>query len=339
MLRRVSAVLPIAGLRTNITFTQASPVLQNNAEKLGYKSNVWVEESDLYWIGKQTKVKGGERSTEVVLPRRLELYNFDQVVNPPERDNSVHWPHSLRTGRRYNGAFCDSLIEEARKQQFDSKWWLSVGELRTNNLRLRQDQAPFVSLMNVKTRVYNAEQFENADVVASAPHSGATGRVYSGDTFRNALTAHMKANGFKTPVYFTEKQATVLQIPPQAGAVPATIEFANRDFLKLYNVDEIVNGAQLLVELNRHPVNEPTYLVSGKPLGEKWLAPAKDAPFKSMYWIFRSEVTERNAQLVPGAKGIVMPNQITAKAQMYNAEQLTASLDEVLCAVGTYQGR
>jgi len=81
--------------------------------------------------------------------------------------------------------------------------------------------------------------------------------------------------------------------------------------LVIYNVDDIEGGAQLYDDLQRFPVGIPTYVISGRQLGDRFKSAIQAAPPKpgrGNYWISGAEMEQRGLHAKPGAVPISMSN-------------------------------
>ena len=93
MLRRVSSsalvrrvAVPTAAtapaLRTIVVFSQQHHILESNQKARNSPSNVWIEDWEVDRLG--MKPEAGALPTQLVLDKQLELFNFDQLLSPPE---------------------------------------------------------------------------------------------------------------------------------------------------------------------------------------------------------------------------------------------------------------
>jgi hypothetical protein len=313
-----------AQVRNVAVFTETSAVLQNNAKACSYASNVWVEDSDKFWFDKVTKLTKGQKPTEIVAPKRLEMYNADQLEKMPENLEVAKVPSSAKSGSPYKGSMAQDLAQHAVLKGYTSNWWMSPGYMRMNKLRAKQNEQPRVSMMNVPVKLYNAGQFENPAAIALHGFSGGSKKPYSGD-MAMALQADATANGHKTALYFSLKQIQAFDLALKPDAKGFTLPEMVGERTMLHSVDSVQNGAKLLAELNRFDVSEPTHLLSGKPLGAAYLEGAEKVggSLKSKYWVSRIEVENRGYKLVGAATrvSIHLPTKFTT--EVFNVSQLT----------------
>lgn len=303
-------------------FTQQSPVLQNNAKHLGFKSNIFVEDADRFWWNKLTTLKPNQRATEISLSRIHEYYNLD-VVAPEVRaelERELPDPRGQHCSLSSKAPFAKMISEEfescARQRGYTSTYWLSVATVRNRSVKL----LPSARLASVqfpgKGRFFNAEQFEHPRRIETTPISAYKRMPYTGPTL-DALRADVEARSWPTGLYFTLGQLELFDLTGslKEGAEPVEVtgEFGapfNPTLSKhrLYNIEEVLNGDDLLDELNRFPVEEDTFLISGQPVTDarlqEGLAKVRDTYTQSRYWVTKKDVEGRGYALKPDAVGI-----------------------------------
>jgi hypothetical protein len=318
-----SSIARVAGCRTLMQLSGCSPILKNNAEARGFSSPVWVEDGDEWWFKKVTSLRDGEMPTECKGPSRIELYNVDQLTGKPELPKKeVFGNHSLKTEKRYSGGFNDALEKFAALNKLDSKWWLSPAEVRKRGLRVQPGARPSVQIIERSMKMYNADQFADPAAIGMRAYSGATGRAYE-DGIGSHMRGHAKANGFESVVYFTEKQLASAGMAADIGVNPLAVPLTTRgSSFKLFPVEAVDHPDEFLKKLQRFPVTEPTYVISGMPLEASLAGKAKIASVKSNYWVSENEVKARGFKIRPDAASISpeSDNQMTFNA--FNIEQL-----------------
>jgi hypothetical protein len=369
-----------------VVFTEQSPVLKNNAQHLGYKSNLWVEDSDRFWTQKLTSLKKSDppqRATEIAVSRIYEYYNLDCIA--PESIADLHAssdtasssdsaPASSSSASTKNGdaaatadptqhssfttkaPFGKAVAEEfencARQRGYTSHMWVTAGLVRSRNIAL----LPGAKIASVqfpgKGRFYNAEQFEHPARLEATPISAYKRLPYGGAALE-ALRGDMAARGWRSGLYFTLGQLELFDLTGRLadGAEPVEVtgEFGqpfNPTLPKhrLFNVDEVRNGEDLLDELNRFPVEEDTFLISGNPVADAGLLAglARVRPrYSTRYWVTQRDVEARGYALKPDAVGVSRTGseEETARRRemtllFYNVEQLE-NRDEGFLLAGT----
>jgi hypothetical protein len=318
---RVSRVVPV-GTRGICLHSVSAPVLAHNAKHRGFKSTIWVEDTDEYWFSKlNATVRQGEAPTECPAPSRIELYNFDQLLKAPEVPTTDRFGnYSFKTKKRYSGKFDETLTQFAQQNKYDSKWWLSAAEVRKQNLRVKGYEQPCVQILNRTGKFYNADQFAKPDLIQLQPFSGATGRAYD-TSVSSRLRQHAESIGASSCVYFTTNQLEKMQLHPVSGASPAEVESSSNIDLTLFALEDLEHPEQFMQILQRYPVTEPTNIITGQPLGESYKAEAAKAVNKYNYWVSKHDATARGFNLKANAKGIAPPSE-GRSWETFNAEQL-----------------
>lgn len=347
-------------------------MLANNVKHLGFKSNVWVEDADRWWWGKITTLKtpltssssGGsassqhQRATEIAVTRIHEYYNMD-CVSPESREELMRGlpdPKGIHHSFSSKAPFAKMIHEEfescARQRCYASHYWLSPGTIEKRLVKL----LPGARIASVqfpgKGRFFNAEQFEHPSRIETTPVSAYKRLPYGGATL-DALRNDMIARGWKTGLYFSLGQLELFDLTGrlQDGAEPVEVtgEFGqqfNPTLTKhrLYNMDEVEKGDDLLDELNRFPVEEDTFLISGNPVvDEKLLAGLQRvrARYSTRYWLTKKDCEGRGYKLKPDAVGVSRTGdeeEPTRRREMtlifYNVHQLE-NPDEGFALAGT----
>jgi hypothetical protein len=322
-------------------FTQSSPVLANNAKHLGYKSNVWVEDDDSWWWSKVTELKSkDERPTEVGVHRLIEYYNLDALTNkadllkdlPPSEKTATAGMHtSFRTKATFGGSVGEDFEASAQLHGYQSKFWISAQEVRREKHPLARNTKPTSVVFTTPAKLYCADQFRDVAKIAQCPVSGMKRKPYAGD-FKEALEKDIAANKYATGLYFTLSQlehfGLAADLRPDAMPVQLHLTPMRGETL-LYDVSSVEGGDKLVDELQRFPVEEHTFLISGRPIrDEQTLAEMKKARNASKYWISGRDLSTRGYKIKEGAKGVAFQggskqpaNQLTVL--LYNVAQLT----------------
>src|SRR3989338_1422949 len=122
--------------------------------------------------------------------------------NRDVEDNHRSW----RTKLPFRFAVNEEFEKEARQHNYtQSKYWITVSQVRKQKLQLQRSARPTGVLMDLSTRLLNADQFKNPEKIAKMPTSGYKRRTYGG-SFSEYLSADIAANGYKTGLYFTISQ-------------------------------------------------------------------------------------------------------------------------------------
>ncbi|KAG5504399.1 hypothetical protein JKF63_04850 [Porcisia hertigi] len=346
MLRRVSlyALLPhvapgtvVATANRNIVvFSQQHHVLESNQRARNSPSNVWIEDWEAERIG--IKPEPGALPTQLVLDKQLELYNFDQLLSPPEVMEAPK--HSSYSSRKVYGERLQfELNDRAQRHSYQSRWWITRGQAYKDNLQFKANARPSILLTKSQIKLFHSSQLSGGDALQQYPVSGGTRRVYSkkGEVFQ-ILQDHIKSNEFNSGLYFTRRQMEFFKLVPLPDQVPVVQETASGDRHLIYNVDQLEDPHLALKTLQRAPVNLPTFLLSGEPIMSD---NTKKFPktFRSNYWL-----TGRDAELyqwpiketekrrgVPFSSGTSSPIQY----ELFNVEQLS-NPDEAFARAGLF---
>lgn len=319
-------------------FTQQNAVLANNAKHLGFKSNVWVEEEDAWWWQKATQLKPDQRATETKVQRFIEYYNLDSLQNkaaleadlPTNEQSATGGYHtSFRTKTPFSGSLGKNFEKAAELHGYKSKFWISAQEVRKNKHPLVRGSKPTSVVFPTTGRLFNADQFVAPDAITKCPVSGMKRKPYGGD-FRAALEKDIAANKYSTGLYFTLNQLEHFGLASdlRPNAMPVQLHLTQlRGNLKFFSLDEVEGGERLLGELQRFPVEEHTFIISGRPVrDEKTLEIMKKRKAgTSKYWISQTDLATRQYAVKEGAEGIPFQGGQAASqltVLMYNADQL-----------------
>lgn len=335
MLRRVSSsalvrrvAVPTAAtapaLRTIVVFSQQHHILESNQKARNSPSNVWIEDWEVDRLG--MKPEAGALPTQLVLDKQLELFNFDQLLSPPEVMEAPK--HSSYSSRKVYGERLQfELNDRASKHNFQSKWWVTRGQAYKENLQFKANVRASVILTKSQTKLFHSSQLNGGDALMTYPVSGGSRRLYNkkGEGYQ-ALVDHIKSNNFNSGLYFTRRQMEFFKLAPQPNMVPLLQDVASGERYLIYNVDQLEDPHLALKTLQRAPVSVPTFLLSGEPIMSET---TKKFPktFRSNYWL-----TGRDAELyqwpikesekrrgVPFNAG----NSNSLQYELFNVEQLT----------------
>ncbi|GET88737.1 mitochondrial RNA binding protein, putative [Leishmania tarentolae] len=346
MLRRVSssalmqrvvpgAVVATTG-RTIVVFSQQHHILESNQRARNSPSNVWIEDWEVDRLG--MKPEPGALPTQLVLDKQLELYNFDQLLSPPEVMEAPK--HSSYSSRKVYGERLQfELNDRAQRHSFQSKWWITRGQAYKENLQFKANSRPSILLTKSQIKLFHSSQLSGGEALQQYPVSGGSRRVYNkkGEAFQ-LLQDHIKSNDFNSGLYFTRRQMEFFKLASLPDQLPVVQEATTGDRHLLYNVDQLEDPHLALKTLQRAPVNVPTFLLSGEPIMSE---NARKFPktFRSNYWL-----TGRDAELyqwpikesekrrgVPFSTGASSPVQY----ELFNVEQLS-NPDEAFARAGLF---
>lgn len=323
---RIAAKRPM-GARSVVLLNESQPVLANNAEGRGFKSRVWVEKTDAYWYEALTRVRDGEVPTTTLVPSRIELYNIDQLVSKPEVPKETRGHFSFKTQKRYSGDFARKLDEFSQEHGLDGKWWMSITEVRKQGLRLEMNAQPCIQVLTRQSQMYNADQFENPEVIARRAYNASSGRAYS-EAIGEHLRAHADSLGFDTVLYMTGRQLENLKLTAPTAAIVAEVPVTQRASIKMFPLEEVENADAFVKSLQRFPVKTHTFIISGQPLSADLLPQAEAMKVKSHYWVSETELVNRGYSLKPNAK-FITPVVDEKKWLAYHIDQLSDADREV----------
>jgi hypothetical protein len=318
--------------RTMFVFSQQSKILQDNQKKLNSDSNVWVED----WEVKSLKLNVlKDTPTTVAIEKTLELFNFNDLENPPEAmEMPVHT--SFVSSKPYGRKLQLELSDVAMKKGFHSKYWIPVGKVRREQLTLRLGARPTVVMSGGTVKLYHVSQLENCEQVARTPVSGGSRRPYHPSSVQYQVLAEATAlNNFATGLYFTKRQAETLKLTIAANVTPLAVEIPSdsRGGLMYYNLDQLELPQAALESLNRTEPDVPSFLLSGEPVRNKENLPKN---FKSNFWLSARDAQMYQFNIKPEEEknGTVLASR-TNTLEMFHAEQMVDP-DEAYRVAGHY---
>lgn len=347
MFRRLtsSAVVPratavsaavAAAARTMVVFSQQHHILESNQKARNSPSNVWIEDWEVERLG--MKPEPGALPTQLLVDKQLELYNFDQLLSPPEVMEAPK--HSSYISRKVYGERLQfELNDRAQRHSYLSKWWITRSQANKENLQFKTNTRSCIILTKSQIKLFHSSQLGGGEALQQYPVSGGSRRLYSkrGDIFQ-ILQDHIKSNDFNSGLYFTRRQLEFFKLSPLPDQIPVVQEASSGDRHLIYNVDQLEDPHLALKTLQRAPVNVPTFLLSGEPIMSE---ASKKFPktFRSNYWL-----TGRDAELyqwpikdsekrrgVPFSSG----NSAPVQYEMFNVEQLS-NPDEAFARAGLF---
>jgi hypothetical protein len=306
-------------MRNMFVFSQQSKILSDNQKSLGSDSNVWVED----WEVKRSNIKVLKNApTTVSLEKALELYNFNDLENPPDQlEMPVHTSYS--TSKPYGRKLQLELSDCAAKKSFSSKLWIPVGQVRKQGLIVRQGARPTVVLTGGSVIVHHTSNLENGEVVQRSPVSGGSRRIYQ-QTSRQyqVLSEAVAINGYSTGLFFTKKQFQAFGLTPLDNTTHVSVSIPNDKSggLMYYNLEQLLLPQVALESLNRTEPSEPSFLLSGEPVRNKDNLPS----YSSNYWLSSRDAQMYHFEIKPTEvnKGVVLSSR-TNTIDMWNAEQFT----------------
>ena len=332
-----------AASRAHVVFTPQSDVLINNAKHLGLASPVWVEAEDKYWTDRLTPLRAGQVPTELPVARMHDFYNLECVADwqkiAAELPDANGQHSSVLTKRPYSRAVAAEFERVARGRGYTSQYWVAAKNVRINKTRLVRGARPANIRIVSRARLFNADQFEQPDLISQTPVSAYKGTPFGG-AVGDTLRAHAVAQKYPTGLYLTPTHLDLFGLADKLvdGATPVTVEFkgpgggsgAAAAFAhSFYSVDDVEDAGRLLEQLQRFPVEVDTFLISGQPVTEPALAELmRGAKRKSKYWVSRRDLDVRKFALKPAAVGVesraggAKEGQASATV-FYNAAQLT----------------
>ncbi|KAG5478683.1 hypothetical protein LSCM1_06087 [Leishmania martiniquensis] len=346
MLRRVSssALLPHVAVgaavstagRKIVVFSQQHHILESNQRARNSPSNVWVEDWEAERLG--MKPESGALPTQLVLDKQLELYNFDQLLSPPEVMEAPK--HSSYSSRKVYGERLQfELNDRAQRHSFQSKWWITRGQAYKENLQFKANARSSILLTKSQIKLFHSSQLSGGDALQQYPVSGGSRRVYSkkGETYQ-ILQDHIKSNDFNSGLYFTRRQMEFFKLTPLPDQLPVVQEASTGDRHLIYNVDQLEDPHLALKTLQRAPVNVPTFLLSGEPIMSENTRKFPKT-FRSNYWL-----TGRDAELYQWPikesekrRGVPFSSGTSSSVQyeLFNVEQLS-NPDEAFARAGLF---
>lgn len=316
-------------LRRIAVYTEQNAILQNNATALKFASNLWVEGEDKYWTDKLTPLKPEQKPVSVFITRTFSLFNIDQLQNVASalRDQANVAQHtSVKAMVPYKDKTAKMLDTHATMNGYNSKLWVTPAEAAKRGWLVKPGKQRPVSLaFNGEAKLFNAEQFVKPELINEQTFSGATKKPFGKD-MHETLKAYAAKHHFKSGLFFSQRQVDDygLAIKPDAsGVVLPTGGGNNTNQATLYNVTQLVNYKQLLDTLQRFPVAEPTFLISGRPLFPEFRSAvdAANRTYESNYWVTDREVLSRSWELVADAAKVHPPSKVYT-FKMYNVFEL-----------------
>lgn len=349
MFRRLSGFVPraltsaasaiaatTAATRQIIVYSQQHHILESNQKARSSPSNVWIED----WEAERLDLRPEPNATptQLVLDKQLELYNFDQLLAPPEVMEAPR--HSSYSSRKVYGEKLQfELNDRAQKYNYQSKWWITRGQAYRENLAFKANTKASILLTRSTVKLYHSSQLLDGDSLLLHPVSGGSRKLYSkkGESY-NILMDHIKNNGFNSGLYFTRRQLEFFKLAVQPNQVPVLQEVSSGERYLIYNVDQLEEPDVALKTLQRSPVQVATFLLSGEPIATE---NARKFPktFKSNYWL-----TGRDAELYQWPikeserkKGVPFTTGQNASLQieLFNVEQLT-NAEEAFAKAGLF---
>jgi hypothetical protein len=313
-------VMSATAVRTMFVYSEQSPVLQANQQRLKSDLNVWLED----WEVKRFNLTiVQDAPTTLSLEKGLELYNFNDLVNPPEiMEMPVHT--SYTTQKPYGRKLQMELSNAALKKSFTSKLWMPTGAARKNQVEIKAGARATVVLSGGSVKLYHVSQLADSEVLARWPVSGGSRRPYgkNSEQYRQ-LSESIALNGYKSGLFFTKKQAEALNLTPAANNVPVTLSIPadTRNATIYFNLDQLECPQIALDTLNRSEPDVPSFLMSGEPLRKTDGLPSN---FKSNYWLSARDASLYNFAIKAGQenKGHVLSQRVNT-IEMYHAEQMS----------------
>lgn len=318
------AAAAVTARRTIVVFSQQHHILESNQKARGSPSNVWVEDWEVDRLG--LTPEEGALPTQLLLDKQLELFNFDQIITPPEVMEAPR-NSSYFSRKPYGEKLQFELNDRAQKHNFQSKWWITKSQAFKENLQLKNNARASVVLTKGNLKLFHTSQLTGGEAMMQFPVSGGSRKPYNakGEAFA-VLQEHIKTNDFNSGLYFTRRQLDFFKLAVEPSAQPVLQEMSSGERYLIFNVDQLEDPSVALKTLQRSPVSVPTFLLSGEPIQHE---SAKKFPktFKSNYWL-----TGRDAELyqwpireAERRKGVAFQQGGSAPLQieLYNVEQLT----------------
>ncbi|AAZ13041.1 mitochondrial RNA binding protein [Trypanosoma equiperdum] len=336
MFRRLTQYTGVVGaVRTIVVFSQQHHILESNQKARSSPSNVWIEdwEAESYGLTPEP----GAVSTQLLLDKPLELYNFDQLLSPPEVMEAPK--HSSYSSRKVYGEKLQfELNDRAQKHGFHSKWWLTRTQAVKNALTFKNNARSSIILSKSSLRLYHSSQLVGGEALMTHPVSGGSRKLYSrkGDAYQ-VLCEHIRQNAFNSGLYFTRRQLEFFKLAVQPSQAPVMMDVSSGERFLIFNVEQLEDPEVALRTLDRSPVSIPTFLLSGEPMQHEGV---KRLPrFKSNYWL-----SGRDAELYQWPikesekkRGVTLKNEGSASLQveLFNVEQL-ANPEEAFAKAGLF---
>lgn len=309
--------------RSIVVYSQQHHVLESNQKARGSPSNIWIEDWELE--RNDLKLEQGAVATQLLLDKQVELYNFDQLLAPPEVMEAPR--HSSYGSRKVYGERLQfELNDRAQKHGYQSKWWLTRYQAQKENLQFKSNARSSVVLCKDLLKLFHSSQLIGGETLLQSPVSGGSRRLYSKRSEQHTLLRdHIKNNNFNSGLYFTRRQIDFFKLSVNPSQMPVLQDINSGERFVIYNVDQLEDPQLALKTLQRSPVSMPTFLLSGEPIQSD---SAKKFPthFRSNYWL-----TGRDAELYQWPikesekrKGVPFHSSgaATMQIELYNVEQL-----------------
>lgn len=302
--------------RNMFVFSQQSKILQDNQKTLGSDSNVWLEE----WEVSRSNIKIVKNAlTTISLDKSLEVYNFNDLENPPDQlEMPVHT--SFATMKPYGRKLQLELADRAVKKNFNSKFWIPVGQVRKQNYTLRQGARPTVVLTGGTVKLHHTSCLENGDALQRTPVSGGSRRQYAPTSRQfQVLSEAVALNNYATGLFYTKRQADALRLTPLPDAIPVSVDIPNDNNggNAFFNLDQLELPKAALETLNRTEPDVPSFLLSGEPLRN----PNNLKKYSSNFWLSARDAEMYQFNIKAGEKGISLSTR-TNTLEMFHAEQM-----------------
>ena len=345
MLRARASVVNAAGRlqqRRSLWTTAQASSLQVVKDERGYKSDLWISESDDgWWALKENTVTDPSRSVQAILPKRLELLNGSQLkALLPDAEPATH--SSYGTKKPYRSTMARELEQRAIIHEYSSKWWLTPNAARKENFELQPRARPHVILNRVPVTVLNIDELSNPAAILNVMMSGDSGRPIFGAEMANPLRAAVLEHKFALPIFFTEGfvNDTLGPAALKPGASPITT--SSGDMSTFYNLEDFENRTALAstipADYTADPEN-PRYLTTGTALSQAHVKSALlNAGYSESLWMSQKDLGFKATQdpakwaLKPGAVGVSVPAFV---GRWYNIGQLSDDVTPMK-HVGTY---
>ncbi|ORC89213.1 mitochondrial RNA binding protein [Trypanosoma theileri] len=336
MLRRLTRTnTTAAAVRTIVVFSQQHHILEGNQKARSSPSNVWIEDWEVEGHG--LRPEPAAVPTQLLLDKPLELFNFDQLLSPPEvMEAPKHSSYSSR--KMYGEKLQFELNDRAQKHGFQSKWWLTRAQAMKNSLTFKGNARSSIILTKSSLKLYHSSQLIGGESLMTHPVSGGSRKLYSkkGEAFQ-VLSDNIRQNNFNSGLYFTNRQLEFFKLAVQPNQTPVVLDISSGERYLIYNVEQLEDPELALKTLDRSPVNIPTFLLSGEPIQHESMK--KLPKFKSNYWL-----SGRDAELYQWPikdsekkKGVPLRNEGsgTLQVELYNVEQL-ANPEEAFAKAGLF---
>lgn len=301
----------------SLHYSEQAPALLQAAQQKGFKTNLWCsEEDDGWWIKDSTHLKPEEMNNfvEAFVPKLIQLFNGDQIEETHRLDPAQKHS-SFSTKRPYAGRFADSLTQRAEEKGYQSKWWIAPSQLKKNGFSKVRGAAPHSIALTVKSRLYNAEQYESPEAITLVPISGATRWRIASDISTDLIT-FMLENQFDNGLFFTEAELNASTLAVRPDATPYR---AATNYQQMYNVEQFEESSLESVDLAAK--DQHTNVMTGYPLSKAIEDAVSGAGFGSKLWISERDVNQKGLQLKDGAEPVV------PSVAMYNVQQLVTPSD------------